>query len=63
MSTLYDRLDRCNREIRRAAAENRRAHTEAERAGLLAWEMDNRCQRESILIEIVTQQRTLWERP
>jgi hypothetical protein len=62
MSTLYDRLDRCNREIQRAVAENRRLHTEAERSGILIWEMDKRCQRESILVEIATQQQTIWER-
>jgi hypothetical protein len=62
MSTLYDRLNRCNHEIRKAAAENRRLHSEAERTGIMMWELDERCQRESILIEIATQQQTIWER-
>jgi hypothetical protein len=62
MPTLYDRLQRCNREIQKAVAENSRLHTQAERTGILLWEMDTRCQRESILIEIATQQQTIWER-
>lgn len=62
MTTLYDRLEHCNHEIRRAIAETKRLHTEAERAGIVAWEMDERSQREAILIEIATQGETVWER-
>jgi hypothetical protein len=62
MSTLYDRLDHCNHEIKKAGAENKRLHTEAERFGILIWEMDKRSQRASILVEIATQRQTIWER-
>jgi len=62
MSSLLDRLDRCNHEIEKAAAETKRPHTEAERAGILIWEMDERSQRASILIEIATERQTVWER-
>ena len=59
MSTLYDRLDRCNQQLRKALAENNRLHTESERLGILIWERDEHCQRESILREIASQQQ-LW---
>jgi hypothetical protein len=61
-ATLYERLDRCNHEIKKAAAENKRVHTEAERAGILIWEMDERSIRESIVLEIAAQEQTIWER-
>ncbi len=57
MSTLYDRLDRCNQQLRKALAENNRLHTESERAGILIWERDEHYQRESILREIASQQQ------
>ena len=57
MSTLYDRLDRCNHKIRQAMAENNRLHTESERVGILIWERDEQFHRESILREIASQQQ------
>lgn len=62
MRTLYKRLNRCDREIKTAAAECGRLHTEAEHAGILTWELDKRWQREAILAEIATQEQTTWER-
>jgi hypothetical protein len=62
MSTLYNRLRRCNHAIETAVAESKRLHTEAELAGILIWEMDERNLRELVLIEIATQGQTIWER-
>jgi hypothetical protein len=62
MSTLYNRLRRCNHAIESVVAESKRLHTEAERAGILIWEMDERNLRELVLIEIATQGQTIWER-
>ena len=62
MFSLYDRLERCNHELGRVGAENKRLHTEEERAGILIWEMDERSQREAIVAEIAAQGQMLWDR-
>jgi hypothetical protein len=52
MTSLFERLARCDREIANAIAESHQPHTEAEHAGILIWEMDWRAERETILQEI-----------
>lgn len=59
MSDLYHRLDRCDQEIQKALAEDKRLHTSAERAGILLWEIDSRLTREMILAEIAAERHVL----
>jgi len=47
VSSLGDRLARCDREIALAIAESHQPHTEMEHAGILVWEMDWRMERET----------------